>query len=150
MDDLDRYARERAEAEPAFADGLERESAALRVGVCLQQARQDAGLSQAEVAERLGVKLATVGRMETGAAEIRLATLQQYAELLGQRLVLEVRAARGTAEKLARAARPRMPGLSGPVAREVVRGGGGLDIAVSQTPRLLRRMRSLAAPEWPV
>lgn len=132
MDDLDRYAQQRAEHDPAFAEGLERESAAFRVGVCLQQAREDAGLTRGEVASRLGTKLTTVGRMETNAGEIRLSTLQAYAELVGQRLVLEVRGARGAGETRPRA-RSRAP-----------------QIAVPRAPRPPRHMRSLSASqEWP-
>ena len=134
MDDLDRYARRRAETDPAFADGLEGESAAFRVGVCLQQARQDAGLTQGEVADRLGTRLVTVGRMETSAGEVRLSTLQRYAELLGQRLVLEVRAARGTAAS-------RGPAEPGTEEKE-------MRAARSRAPRPHRQMRSLSAPEW--
>jgi transcriptional regulator with XRE-family HTH domain len=133
MDDLDRYAQQRAEHDPAFAEGLERESAAFRVGVCLQQAREDAGLTRGEVASRLGTKLTTVGRMETNAGEIRLSTLQAYAELVGQRLVLEVRAAKGAVEKAARAGRLRAPQGAAP-----------------RAPRPPRQIRSLSAQqEWP-
>lgn len=132
MDDLDRYARERAGREPAFAEGLERESAAFRVGVGLQRAREDAGLTRQQVAQRVGVKLPAVGRMETNAGEVRLSTLQAYAEAVGHRLVLEVRAAQGRGERTAPGGDPRAAGSAAGERRAQMRslaGAGGVSAA---------------------
>ena len=53
----------------------------------LLRARQAAGLTQAEVAERMGVAQATVGRLESSAGSRKhapsLATLRRYAEAVG-------------------------------------------------------------------
>lgn len=152
MDDLDRYARRRAGHDPAFADGLQQESAAFRVGVCLQQARIDAGLTRAEVADRLDAKPVTVGRMETNAGEIRLSLLQRYAEAVGQRLVLEVRPAKASAPKVdpdtglvetvARASTPR--GVEAAVPPRAPRSP-----RAARSPLAVRQMRSMAPAEWP-
>jgi transcriptional regulator with XRE-family HTH domain len=60
------------------------------------QARQDAGLTQAQVAERMGTKPPAVTRLEASLSSGRhspsLATLQKYAEAVGCRL--EVRLVR--------------------------------------------------------
>lgn len=54
------------------------------------RARQDAGLSQAEVAERMGTKREAVARLESSLASGKhspsLATLQKYAHAVGQRI----------------------------------------------------------------
>ncbi len=54
------------------------------------QARQDAGLSQAQVAERMGTKPPAVTRLESSLGSGRhspsLATLKKYAEAVGCRL----------------------------------------------------------------
>ncbi len=55
-------------------------------------ARKEAGLTQAEVAARMGTKAPAVARLEnalvTGMPSPSLATLRKYASALGKRLVL--------------------------------------------------------------
>ncbi|HYR12265.1 MAG TPA: helix-turn-helix transcriptional regulator [Longimicrobium sp.] len=91
MDDLDRYIAERATREPEFADGFERGRQAFMLGAMLLAARQQAGLTQAEVARRLGTHKSAISRMENHAEDIRLSTLQRYAEAVGCFLSLELR-----------------------------------------------------------
>ena len=60
----------------------------------LLKARQDAGLSQAQVAERMGTQAPAVARLErslaTGKHSPSLETLRKYANACGKRLVLKV------------------------------------------------------------
>lgn len=60
----------------------------------LLKARQDAGLSQAQVAERMGTQAPAVARLErslaTGKHSPSLETLRKYADACGKRLVLKV------------------------------------------------------------
>ena len=42
-------------------------------------ARREAGLSQAEVAERMGTTQSAVARLESGELDVRLSTLQRFA-----------------------------------------------------------------------
>lgn len=91
MDDLDRYVAHRAAWDPEFAEGSERRRRAFRIGFMLQQARLKAGLRQQDVAERLGTNKSAISRMENHAADIRLSTLQRYAEAVGCILALELR-----------------------------------------------------------
>ena len=87
---------ERWKKDPTFAAAyadLETEFALLRQ---LLLARRQAGLSQAEVAERMGTKAPAVTRLETSLAENRhsptIATLKKYATAVGCKL--EVRLVR--------------------------------------------------------
>ena len=48
--------------------------------------RQAAGLSQTEVAARMGTSQSAVARLESGDADIRLSTLERYVAALGQQL----------------------------------------------------------------
>jgi DNA-binding XRE family transcriptional regulator len=61
----------------------------------LLKARRRAGLTQAEVAERMGTKPPAVARLEAGGGSKRhspsLATLRKYAEAVGCRLDLKLR-----------------------------------------------------------
>jgi transcriptional regulator with XRE-family HTH domain len=90
MDDLDRYVRSREAWDPGFAKGLEHESAAFIVGVRLQVAREQAGMTQQQVAERMGTKKSAISRLENSAGDVRLSTLQRYAEAVGCRLAIDV------------------------------------------------------------
>jgi transcriptional regulator with XRE-family HTH domain len=52
--------------------------------------RRAAGLSQAEVAERMGTSQPAVARVEAGVVDVRLSTLQRYASAVGRRLELRL------------------------------------------------------------
>jgi hypothetical protein len=58
MSDLQRYVQERAARDPEFAEGLEEGYTDFKIGVLLRQARERAGLTQGEVAERMATLLA--------------------------------------------------------------------------------------------
>ena len=76
----------------AEVDRLEREESALLDA--LLKARQDAGLTQAQVAERRGTQAPSVARLEralaTGKHSPSVATLRRYVKACGRRLVLQV------------------------------------------------------------
>lgn len=71
---------------------IEREESALLDA--LLKARQDAGLTQAQVAERMGTQAPAVARLEralaTGKHSPSVATLRKYIKACGKRLVLQV------------------------------------------------------------
>jgi transcriptional regulator with XRE-family HTH domain len=70
-------------------DGLEEEFAFLDVFL---KARSSAGLSQAEVAEKMGTTQSAVARLESGRGKHSpsLSTLQKYAHALGYRIDLKL------------------------------------------------------------
>ena len=79
-----RRAFARPEVKAAY-DGLAEEFAFLDE---VLKARADAGLTQAEVAERIGTTQSAVARLESAAAKHSpsIATLQKYAKALGYRV----------------------------------------------------------------
>ena len=50
------------------------------------------GLSQTEVAARMGTSQSAVARLESGASDVRLSTLERYAEAIDQQLAWRLRA----------------------------------------------------------
>lgn len=52
----------------------------------LADARRSAGLSQTEVAARMGTSQSAVARLERGDTDVRLSTLQRYAEALDRQV----------------------------------------------------------------
>jgi HTH-type transcriptional regulator/antitoxin HipB len=91
MSDITRYSRERAARDPEFAEGLEPGYAEFKVGALLREAREQAGLTQEEVAERLETKKSAISRIENSAGSIRLSTLERFARAIGWELTLELK-----------------------------------------------------------
>jgi ribosome-binding protein aMBF1 (putative translation factor) len=58
----------------------------------LTQRRQDAGLSQTQIAARMGTSQSAVARLEAGAADVRASTLERYAAALGTEITWTVHA----------------------------------------------------------
>jgi DNA-binding XRE family transcriptional regulator len=86
------YAEAASEQDPAFRaayEALHDEFAALAE---LLRARQAAGLTQSQLAERMGVSQPVVARIESSLGSRKhapsLATLRRYADACGQRLVI--------------------------------------------------------------
>ena len=84
MSDLGRYADRRKRRDPEFADGLESGYAEFKIGVLLRQAREEAGLTQEELARRLHTHKSAISRTENHAEDIRLSTLKKHAAALGK------------------------------------------------------------------
>src|SRR5438309_6327821 len=69
----------------------------------LLRARRQAGLTQAEVAERMGTKTPAVARLEAGGGSRRhspsLATLRKYAAAVGCRVEIRLRPRKGSSSQ---------------------------------------------------
>lgn len=52
--------------------------------------RQAAGLSQTEVAARMGTSQSAVARLESGDADLRMSTLERYAAAIGSQLAWQL------------------------------------------------------------
>ena len=61
--------------------------------------RQTAGLSQTEVAARMGTSQSAVARLESGLADVRASTLERYAAAVGGQITWKLdRPGEGTSE----------------------------------------------------
>jgi predicted transcriptional regulator len=56
----------------------------------LLQARNSLGLTQAEIAKRMGVKQSFVARLENGAANPTVSTLKRFSSAIGKKLVIQI------------------------------------------------------------
>ena len=72
------------ERDPTFAD----EWAAFKAGLDLAAKRKDAGLTQADVAARLGIHTPNVARLEKDPSGVSLKRFREYAEAIGYRVEL--------------------------------------------------------------
>ena len=89
MTDLEDLKREflRDPANKAAYDALAPEFDLAR---CLIAARAASGLSQAEVAERMGTKQSEISRIESARQNITIAKLARYAQAVGARLEIRL------------------------------------------------------------
>lgn len=92
MSDLRQYIEQRKQIDPAFAQGFELGYNDFKIGVLLRQAREQAGLTQEQVALQIGTQKSAISRIENHAENITLATLKAYAEAIG--FVLQIQLVR--------------------------------------------------------
>ncbi|MCX6056791.1 MAG: helix-turn-helix transcriptional regulator [Chloroflexi bacterium] len=90
MSDVKRYVQNRTEYDPEFTENYEVGYADFKIGVVLRQAREAAGLTQNEVAQRLQTKKSAISRIENHADDVRLSTLRRYAEAVGANLQIRL------------------------------------------------------------
>lgn len=76
---------------PGFADGDEIAADASELVRALARRRRQHGLSQTEVAARMGTSQSAVARLEAAAGDLRLSTLQRYAAALDAEVGFAVR-----------------------------------------------------------
>ncbi len=90
MSDLQRYIEKRKARDPEFASNYESGYQQFKIGAMLKLAREEAGLTQEELARRLNTKKSAISRIENHAEDIKLSTLEKIARALGKRLRVEV------------------------------------------------------------
>lgn len=82
MDDLDRYVERRKARDPEFRRAWEEGQAEANFRQAVIAARLAAGLSQKELAARLGTSQAAIARLEAGTYQPRIETLLKLASAL--------------------------------------------------------------------
>jgi HTH-type transcriptional regulator / antitoxin HipB len=90
MSDLKKYITKRKKTDSEFAENYDIGYQNFKVGVLLKKLRQDSGLTQEELAEKLKTKKSVISRIENHSEDIRLSTLRRYAKSLGRRIKIEV------------------------------------------------------------
>ncbi len=90
MSDLQKYIKKRKSRDTKFAKGFDTGYEQFKIGVLLKQAREEAGLTQEELAVKLDTKKSAISRIENHAEDIKLSTLEKFAHALGKHLRLEV------------------------------------------------------------
>jgi DNA-binding transcriptional regulator YiaG len=88
-DDLDAYIDELAETDPLIYEKVEAALERRELARDLAERRRDAGLTQCEVAERMGTSQGQVARFESG-ADTRMSTVARYATAVGARIAWSI------------------------------------------------------------
>ncbi|HPG41611.1 MAG TPA: helix-turn-helix transcriptional regulator [bacterium] len=90
MDDLDKYIQKRKNASPDFAKRFDEGYETFKIGVLLRQAREQAGITQEELAQKLNTKKSAISRIENHSEDMRLSTLKSYLDAVGKKLHLSI------------------------------------------------------------
>lgn len=90
MSDLRLYIEGRKKSDSEFAENYDKGYQDFKLGVMLRQAREEAGLTQEELANRIHTKKTAISRIENHAEDIKLSTLEKFANALGKQLTISV------------------------------------------------------------
>ena len=90
MSGLQKYINRRKSLDSNFAEGYDIGYEQFKIGVILKKAREEAGLTQEELAAKLNTKKSAISRIENHAEDIKLSTLGKFVKALGKELRLEV------------------------------------------------------------
>lgn len=91
MDDLEKYIEKRKTKSKRFAKDFEIGYENFKIGVALRKAREDAGITQEELAKIMNTKKSAISRIENHSEDIRISTLKNYLSALGKELQLYIR-----------------------------------------------------------
>lgn len=92
-DDLDVFIAERAADNPEFPGMVEAHLQRRRLQRALAEHRIVVGLSQTEVARRMGTSQSAVARIEAADIDAKVSTLQRYALAIGYEIEFSLRPA---------------------------------------------------------
>ena len=90
LDELidERYGQRGTPSRDAYERGFEE----FKMGVLIQEARKKKGLTQQELADKVGTNKAAISRVENGVKDVRLSTLRKIIETgLGGELELAIK-----------------------------------------------------------
>ena len=90
MSDLQIYIKNRKSRDSGFAEGYDTGYEQFKFGVILKKAREEAGLTQEELAAKLNTKKSAISRIENHAEDIKLSTLGKFVKAVGKELRLEI------------------------------------------------------------
>ena len=90
MSNLKKYIKNRKSRDSEFANGFDSGYEQFKIGVILKNAREEAGLTQEQLAQKLQTKKSAISRIENHAEDIKLSTLEKFAQALGKKLLLKV------------------------------------------------------------
>lgn len=88
MTTLNDYLAEQLE-DPDFAREWEQIQPEHEIRLAILRAERELGLTQSEFAERCGMKQSALSRLQTGKTSPTLKTLQQLADGMGKKLVIQ-------------------------------------------------------------
>ena len=86
MDDLDLHIDDFKKNNPELAGSFDSGYSDFKIGAILRMARESAGLTQEELAQKIGTYKNNISRLENHAEDVKLSTIEKYAKALGKKV----------------------------------------------------------------
>lgn len=90
MSDLQNYINAKKENNPEFALSFDVGYENFKLGALLKEARLQQGFTQDAIAEKLHTKKTAISRIENHCQDIKLSTLEKFAEVLGKKMTITI------------------------------------------------------------
>ena len=90
MKTLKKYIATNKAQDSKFAEDYDKGYEEFKIGVMLKIAREEAGLTQDQLASKLRTKKSAISRIENHAEDIKLSTIERFAQALGKTIRIEV------------------------------------------------------------
>jgi ribosome-binding protein aMBF1 (putative translation factor) len=90
MSDLKKYIEKRKKKDKDFSLNFDEGYQAFKIGIMLREAREAAGITPEELASRLNTKKSAISRIENHAEDVKLSTLEKFANSLGKNLEIRI------------------------------------------------------------
>ena len=90
MSDFQKYKKNRIKKNPEFWQNYKDEYETFKIGIILKEAREEAGMTQEEIAKKLNTNKSAISRIEKHASDIRLSTLEKFAQAVGKTLKVAI------------------------------------------------------------
>ncbi len=91
MNDLDQYINKRITNDPEFAEGFNYGYTKFKLGYILAKTREELGISQEELAQKLNLSQLIINQIENDLQDINMSILEKYAQTLGKELVVQLK-----------------------------------------------------------
>jgi HTH-type transcriptional regulator / antitoxin HipB len=90
MDDLDRHIEGFKKNNPKLAKDFDLGYEDFKIGAILRMAREESGMTQEQVARKLRTYKNNISRLENHTENVKLETLEKYAEALGKKVRITI------------------------------------------------------------
>jgi len=89
-DDLEKYIEKRKKRDKDFALDFEVGYEKFKIGAMLKVLRENSGITQEQLAEKLNTKKSAISRIENHAEDIRISTILNYAKVFNKNVYLRI------------------------------------------------------------
>ncbi len=90
MDDLDRHIEQFKNKRPDLAKEFDLGYEDFKIGAMLRMVREEAGLTQEEIAKKLKTYKNNISRLENHTENVKLATIEKYTAALGEKIKITI------------------------------------------------------------
>ena len=90
MSDLKKYIKKRKASDKDFAKNYDEGYIDFKLSVVLKMLREEAGLTQEELADMMHTKKSAISRIENKDDDIRVSTLVKIAKVFGKRVQISI------------------------------------------------------------